>query len=143
MGFSGCYRFVYLCDGTNLKLNIMNGYIQCIDCGHEYPIHVLIDGMCGICRHYESECENTMGDFPPEFYEKIEQQSIAFKLVSRTFEMIGGTITDKEILYTKTALWNEAKQVAMFFVCELIRPENVVNSKVDFWKGVKEEINNL
>ena len=40
---------------------------QCIDCGHEFDIHHLIDGSCYTCREYEND-ENE--DFTFSDYEE-------------------------------------------------------------------------
>lgn len=48
----------------------MNQYSQCIDCGHEFKVHHLVNGQCSTCRYYEQEQENTMFD-PPEIYTNV------------------------------------------------------------------------
>ena len=45
----------------------MNQYSQCDDCGHEFKVSHLVNGICSTCRYYEKELQDTMFD-PPDIY---------------------------------------------------------------------------
>lgn len=109
----------------------MNDNIQCDDCGFGFPKYHLQDGLCYTCREYEKELENTMTDFPEEFYKEVESKQFKNKECANVLFEID-QITNE----TKRFQFNQQSNFLYHFVNKFTDTEVSI-------EAIREELRNL